>query len=78
MSGWSPAEAIAMERRHILEGVKRISRQEALVGELIGGGHAQLALTAKELLSLMREILEFSKVRLRSIEGFLGEPPNSN
>ncbi len=78
MSGWSPEEAIAMERRHILEGEKRVARQEAFMGELIGGGYAQLALTAKEVLSIMLETLELSRIRLRSLEGLPGEPPKSN
>jgi hypothetical protein len=78
MSGWSPEDAIAMERRHILEGEKRVARQEALVGKLIDYGHDQLALAAKELLGLLRETLELSKTRLRSLEGLLGEPPRSN
>jgi hypothetical protein len=34
MSDWSPEEAVAMERRHILEGEKRVVREEALVDQL--------------------------------------------
>jgi hypothetical protein len=78
MSGWSPEEAIAMERLHILEGEKRVARQEALMGELIGDGYAQLALTTNDVLNLMRETLELSRRRLRSLEGLPGEPPKSS
>ncbi|SDR59461.1 hypothetical protein SAMN05519103_06428 [Rhizobiales bacterium GAS113] len=35
MNGWLE-DAITMERRHILEGEKRVAQQEALVAELIG------------------------------------------
>jgi uncharacterized coiled-coil protein SlyX len=78
MTGWSPEEAIAMERRHILEGEKRIARQETLVDELIGRGRDQLAREANELLDRMREILEFSRKRLLNLEGSLDEVPKSN
>jgi hypothetical protein len=58
MSDWSPEETIAMERRHILEGAKRVSRQEALVGQLIeNGGPYQFVHTANEVLCLLRESL---------------------
>jgi hypothetical protein len=51
MSDWSPETAIAMERRHILEGEKRVSRQEALVGKLVwNGGVHQLVHSANEVL----------------------------
>ncbi len=75
MCGWSPEDAIAMERRHISEGERRVARQEALATELIGKGHNQLAIAANDLLSLLRETLELSRRRLRELEGLLGEPP---
>jgi hypothetical protein len=51
MSDWSPEQAITKERRHILEGEKRVSRQEALLGQLIeNGGRYQLVHTANEVL----------------------------
>ena len=74
MSGWSPEDAIAMERRHILEGEKRVARQQALAAELIKKGHNQLALTANELLALLRELLELSRTRLQELEGCSSEP----
>jgi hypothetical protein len=78
MSSWSPQEAIAMERRHILEGEKRIARQEALVSELIDAKRDQLAFRADELLGLMRDTLELSRKRLRELETPLDERPKSN
>jgi hypothetical protein len=76
MSDWSPEQAIAMERRHILEGEKRVSRQEALVEELIQkGGRYQLVQTAHEVLSLLRASLELSWERLRDLEHRYGNAP---
>ncbi|SEE99408.1 hypothetical protein SAMN05519104_7553 [Rhizobiales bacterium GAS188] len=77
MNGWLE-DAITMERRHILEGEKRVARQEALVAELIGKRRDDLARTAKDVLGILRESLELSRTRLRTLEGGLCEPPNSN
>jgi hypothetical protein len=60
MSDWSPEEAIAMEQRHILEGEKRVARQEALVRR------------SNEVLDLLRESLKLSKERLRDLENRYG------
>ncbi len=68
MSDWSRDDAIAMERRHIAEGEERIARQEGLLAELLKDGHEQLAQAATELLTLMRETLDFSRERLRDLE----------
>jgi hypothetical protein len=78
MGDWLPEKAIAMERCHILEGEKRVSRQEALVGELIDKRHDQLVPTANEVLGLLREALELSKERLRDLEDRYGEAPTRN
>jgi hypothetical protein len=78
MSGWSAKDAIAMERRHVLEGEKRVVRQLALVAKLDGGGNDQLAKGAVELLDLQRDILEFSKMRLQQLEDRFGKEPPSN
>jgi hypothetical protein len=79
MSDWSPEKAIAMERRHILEGEKRVSRQEALVGQLIeNGGRHQLVQTANGVLDLLRESLELSRMRLRYLEDYYGGLPSRN
>jgi hypothetical protein len=77
MSDWSPEKAIAMERRHILEGEKRVSRQEALVGRLIeNGGRYHLVHTANEVLGLLRESLELSRECLRDLENRYGKAPS--
>jgi hypothetical protein len=78
MSDWSPEKAIAMERRHILEGEKRVSRQEALVGKLIENRHDQIARAANEVLGLLRESLELSRERLRDLENRYGQTPRRN
>ena len=67
-----------MEQRHILEGEKRVARQEALVGKLIENRHDQLMRTANEVLGLLRESLEHSKDRLRDLEDRYGEAPTRN
>jgi hypothetical protein len=68
MSGWSPSDAIAMERRHIIEGGKRVARQEMLVSELTKKGHEQIVLRSQEILSALRQSLELSRARLRDLE----------
>jgi len=68
MSGWSTETAIAMERRHVLEGEHRVARQEALVKELVERGHEQLAHTASQMLDVLRESLELSRDRIRCLE----------
>ena len=75
MSGWSPKDAIAMERRHILEGEKRVARQEALVRGLIEKGHNRIVPRSKELLGLLRVSLEFSKEHLQDLENRYGKFP---
>ena len=76
MSGWSPADAIAMERRHIREGEKRAARQETLVLELIEKGHDQIMGRANEVLGLYCESLELSRERLRDLERRYGNVIN--
>jgi hypothetical protein len=77
MSDWSPENAIAMERRHILEGETRVARQEALVGRLIESGLDQLVRPANEVLSLLRASLELSRERLSELEDRYGKTPRS-
>ena len=74
MSCWSPDDAIAMERRHVFEGEERIARQLELVSKLVGKGPDHLAHTADELLVLLRECLELSRMRLRQLECRYGNP----
>jgi hypothetical protein len=78
MSGWSPRQVIAMERRHVLEGKKRIARQEALVKKMVEQGHEQLAYTASQILDVLRQSLELSRERLRYLEGRYDNAPASN
>ena len=78
MSGWSLEAAITMERRHILEGEERVSRQEALVRQLIGQGHGELAIAATDLLGRQREFVAVAKERLRTLEQRRVGPPSRN
>jgi hypothetical protein len=73
MSGWSPADAMAMERRHIVEGEKRVVRQAALVEELTEKGHASMLPHSHDVLRLLRESLELSRDRLRYLEHQYGD-----
>jgi hypothetical protein len=68
MSGFSPEDAMAMERRHIQEGEQRIIRQETRVVELNEKGNSEITLRAVSLLKFMHESLEFSRERLRDLE----------
>jgi hypothetical protein len=77
MGVWSIEDALAMERRHILEGEKRIARQEALAAELSWKERDKLALAANDLLRLLRETLELSKARHRELEGRLDNSSRS-
>jgi hypothetical protein len=61
-----------MEKRHILEGEKRIARQEVLTEELIEKGCGNLVPQANELLWLLRQSLELSRERLRDLESRYG------
>ena len=67
-----------MERRHILEGEKRVARQEALVGKLIENGHDQLVRAANEVLGLLRQSLELSRERLRDLEDRYSKTGNAD
>ena len=78
MNGWSPKDAIAMERRHILEGAKRVARQKALVAELTTKQRHRLACSASGLLVLLQESLEMSRARLADLERKFGDPLTRN
>jgi hypothetical protein len=78
MVGWSPQEAIAMERRHILDGEKTVARQTARAWELTAKGYYRSANTANELLDIFQDLLEFSRFRLRDLESRYGEPSNGD
>jgi hypothetical protein len=72
MTSWSPATAIAEERRHVLEGEERVARQEALVKKTVGQGHTELAGIAGQMLDALRASLELSRERLRDLEARYG------
>jgi hypothetical protein len=68
MIEWSPDDAIAMERRHIVEGEQRIARQEMLVLRVTERRNDQLIRDAEEVLRLLREWVDLSRARLRYLE----------
>ena len=72
MSGWSPEEAIAMERRHIREGEERVARQDILTGYLIEKGYYLIAGDAAEMLNFMHASLTLSRERLLVPEDHYG------
>jgi hypothetical protein len=78
MSDWSPERAIAMEKRHILEGEKRVAQQEVRLRELTEKGYDQLAHRSSEVLGFMRDSLELSRERLRYLQDRYGDASKSN
>jgi hypothetical protein len=78
MSDFSSQKAIAMEKRHILEGEKRLARQEALMKELIDRGQDHLTGRAGEVLGLLRDSLELSRERLRYLQTQYGDASESS
>jgi hypothetical protein len=76
MSGWSFEDAMAMERRHIIEGEERVARQDVLTGQLIEKGYWRIAHDAAELLKLMYASVELSRDRLRYLEDHYGQLSN--
>jgi len=77
MSDWSPEKAIAMEKRHIVEGEMRIARQEAIVANLMEKGRGELLTLAEDLLSAFRESVGLSRERLLYLRNRYGTPPSS-
>jgi hypothetical protein len=75
MIEWSPNDAIAMERRHIVEGEQRVARQEMLVLRMTERGNRQLIHDAHEVLLLLREAAEASWTRLGELEDRYGNRP---
>jgi hypothetical protein len=73
MNGWSPTDAIAMERRHIIEGEKVVARQAALVLVLHEKRHSQRERLSIELLDIFQDCLKFSRRRLLDLEQRYGE-----
>jgi hypothetical protein len=73
LSSFSPERAMAMEHRHILEGEKRVARQEMLVKRLAGNGQSHLLCNASQVLTLLREGLTLSRDHLRSLQSHYGD-----
>jgi hypothetical protein len=72
MTDWSPEAAIAMERRHVLEGEERVARQETLVKKMVERGNAELIHIANQMLDTLRHSLELSRECLRDLEARYG------
>jgi hypothetical protein len=66
-----PETPLEMARRHVREGEKRLARQTALVAEMDGFGHHEMAALGREILENIRSALEFQRDHLREIEGRL-------
>jgi hypothetical protein len=75
MGTWSPASAIAMEKRHIVEGQERVARQNAIVSTHIERGHDRMVARSMEVLAMFRNSVEQSRERLRYLEQRYGSTP---
>jgi hypothetical protein len=78
MSGWSPAEAIAMERRHIAKGEERVAAFERYAAELAERGYESLLPKVNETLGFLRHSVDLSWERLQDLESRYGKLPRSN
>ena len=52
--------SLAMERRHVVEGARRIARQEALIAELDRDGHTHMLADARALLAQFHDTQQLS------------------
>jgi hypothetical protein len=68
MRDWSPKDAIALERRHIVEGEQQVARQEMLLRQVTAWGRENLIEDATEVLRLLRKAVDLSRARLRDLE----------
>ncbi len=57
-----------MAQRHVREGEKRITRQEAMVAELDRDNHPEAATLGRKVLETMRSSLDLMKRHLQAIE----------
>jgi hypothetical protein len=78
MSGWSPAEAIAMERRHIAKGEERIAVFERYAAELAEKGYESLLPSVNETLGILRHSVDLSWERLQDLESRYRKLPRAN
>lgn len=60
----SPETTLQMARRHMAEGQKRISCQEALIAKLALDGHDRMLPDANALLDQLREFLVLTEAHL--------------
>lgn len=60
--------AVEMAQRHVREGEKRITRQEAMVAELDRDNHPEAATLGRKVLETMRSSLDLMKRHLQAIE----------
>jgi AraC-like DNA-binding protein len=67
MRDWSPKDAIALERRHIVEGEQQVARQEMLLRQVTTWGRENLIDDATEV-RLLQEAVDLSRARLRDLE----------
>lgn len=68
MTGWDREAAIAMERRHIADGERRIERQQAFIARLVQRGAIDLLPMSTGLLAEFRDLLEMSKARRQTLQ----------
>ncbi len=76
MSTWSPADTIAMEKRHVAEGEQRVARQDVIVSYHLKQGHDSIVVRSLELLAILRQSVELSHERLRYLEQRYGSAPD--
>jgi hypothetical protein len=68
MTDYPREDLIEMERRHIREGEARIVRQETIVEHFDSHGPPELAIQARDLLIVFREIVAFARGRVIDLE----------
>jgi hypothetical protein len=68
MSGRSTGDRLSMALRHVAEGEKRVARQAMLIAGLDRDGHAELAVTARALLTTLETSLQLARDDLSRFE----------
>jgi hypothetical protein len=63
---WSRPEALAMERRHVVEAEKRCKRQRALIERIREQGHSTI--DAEQLLDRMEDFLRMARLEVCRLE----------
>ena len=70
-----PEDLLALARRHVVEGEKRIARQEATVAKIIASGDRQMALKAEDVLHILQCSLDLARAHLLRLEQDRGHKP---